>query len=144
METLLVSPLRPGSYHPWESDPLYFFSFMDALVIILLGYYVFGVPVTGSLILLLLATDVYVSLALSLGIFISTVATSQQMAMFISMLALMLPTIILSGFIFPIENMPVLLQWLSAIMPARWFISLLKDIMIKGTGFLYIWKELPS
>ncbi len=142
METLLVSPLRPVHIILGKVTPYILLSFMDALMIILLGYYVFGVPVTGSLILLLLATVVYVSLALSLGIFISTVATSQQMAMFISMLALMLPTIILSGFIFPIENMPVILQWLSAIMPARWFISLLKDIMIKGTGIFYIWKEL--
>ncbi len=142
METLLVSPLRPAHIILGKVTPYIFLSFMDALLIILLGYYVFSVPVTGSLILLLLATIIYVSLALSLGIFISTVANSQQMAMFISMLALMLPTIILSGFIFPIENMPVVLQWLSAIMPARWFISLLKDIMIKGTGFFYVWKEL--
>ena len=141
METLLVSPLRPAHIILGKVTPYIFLSFLDALVIILLGYFVFGVPVTGSLLLLLLSTIVYVSLALSLGIFISTMATSQQMAMFISMLALMLPTILLSGFIFPIENMPVILQWLSTIMPARWFISLLKDIMIKGTGILYIWKE---
>ncbi len=142
METLLVSPLRPSHIILGKVTPYVFLSFLDAMLIILLGYFVFGVPVTGSLLLLLLATIVYVSLALSLGIFISTIATSQQMAMFISMLALMLPTILLSGFIFPIENMPVILQWLSAIMPARWFISLLKDVMIKGTGLLYIWKEM--
>ncbi len=142
METLLVSPLRPAHIILGKVTPYVFLSFMDALIIILLGYFVFGVPVTGSLLLLLFATIIYVSLALSLGIFISTMASSQQMAMFISLLALMLPTILLSGFIFPIENMPVVLQWFSTIMPARWFISLLKDIMIKGTGFLYIWKEL--
>jgi len=61
--------------------------------------------------------------------------------MFMSMLGLMLPTILLSGFIFPIDNMPKVLQWLSAIMPARWFIIVVKNIMLKGTGFLYIWKE---
>ncbi|HYW96824.1 MAG TPA: ABC transporter permease [Bacteroidales bacterium] len=142
METLLVSPLRPVHIIIGKVTPYVFLSFVDALIIILLGYFIFGVPVTGSLLLLMVATVIYVSLALSLGIFISTVATSQQMAMFISMLALMLPTILLSGFIFPIENMPVLLQWLSAIMPARWFVALLKDIMIRGNGILFIWKEL--
>jgi ABC-2 type transport system permease protein len=80
-------------------------------------------------------------MALSLGIFISTVSNSQQMAMMLSMFALMLPTILLSGFIFPIENMPVALQVFSNIMPPRWFIIIVKSIMIKGLGFQYIWKE---
>ncbi|NCB09219.1 MAG: ABC transporter permease [Bacteroidia bacterium] len=75
------------------------------------------------------------------GILISTVAKSQMIAMFISMIALMLPTIILSGFIFPIENMPEILQYLSYIMPARWFITIIRGIMLKGIGFLFVWKE---
>ena len=80
-------------------------------------------------------------MALSLGIFISTVSPTQQVAMFVSMFALLLPTMLLSGFIFPVENMPWPLQWLSTIIPAKYFIILIKNIMIKGTGLLFIWKE---
>ena len=142
METLLVSPLRPVHIILGKVTPYIFLAFTNAVIILLLGYFVFDVPVNGSVLLLLLANILYVTLALSLGIFISTLADSQQTAMFISMLALMLPTIILSGFIFPIENMPEILQGLSTIMPARWFISMLKQIMIKGSGVLFIWKEI--
>ncbi|MGC9344993.1 MAG: ABC transporter permease, partial [Bacteroidales bacterium] len=110
MEALLASPLKPSHIILGKVTPYIFLAFANAIVIILIGYFVFGVPMNGSISLLLLANIIYVSLSLSLGIFISTLATSQQMAMFISMLALMLPTLLLSGFIFPIENMPVVLQ----------------------------------
>jgi ABC-2 type transport system permease protein len=78
---------------------------------------------------------------LSLGILISTLSNSQQVAMFISMFALMLPTLLLSGFIYPIENMPRVLQWLTVVMPPRYFITVIKAIMLKGVGLTYIWKE---
>ena len=78
---------------------------------------------------------------ISLGIFISTVAKNQMVAMFISMFALMLPTILLSGFIFPVENMPWPLQLLSYAMPPRWFIIIIKTVMLKGLGLVYVWKE---
>ena len=81
------------------------------------------------------------SCMLSLGVLISTNAKTQQVAMFMSMLGLMLPTILLSCFIFPIDNMPKVLQWISAIMPPRWFIVIVKNIMLKGAGFAFIWKE---
>jgi ABC-2 type transport system permease protein len=80
-------------------------------------------------------------MSLSLGIFISTVSRTQQVAMMLSMFALMLPTILLSGFIFPIENMPTVLQLISNIMPSRWFIVIVKGIMVKGVGIGYLWKE---
>jgi len=83
----------------------------------------------------------FILLALSLGILISTVSKTQQVAMFISMFALMLPTILLSGFIFPIESMPEILQWISTIMPPRWFIVIIKNIMLKGAGLAFVWKE---
>jgi ABC-2 type transport system permease protein len=142
MEALLASPLKPVHIILGKVTPYVFLAFANAIVIILIGYFIFEVPMNGSLSLLLLATILYVTLSLSLGIFISTVATSQQMAMFISMLALMLPTLLLSGFIFPIENMPLILQWFSTIMPARWFIATLKQVMIKGSGFWFVWKDL--
>jgi ABC-2 type transport system permease protein len=83
----------------------------------------------------------YILMSLSLGILISTVSNTMQQAIFISLVGMMLPTILLSGFIFPIENMPLIYRWISVIMPPRFFIVIIKSIMIKGTGFLYVWKE---
>lgn len=141
MEVLLVSPLKPGLIITGKVIPYVLLAFANGIVILLLSYFVFGVPVNGSLILLLAALLLYITLALSIGIFFSTIAKTQQVAMFLSLFALMLPTILLSGFIFPIENMPWPLQWISHIMPPRWFIVMLKDIMLKGNGISYIWDE---
>jgi ABC-2 type transport system permease protein len=141
MEALLVSPLKPIHIILGKVTPYILLSFIDAIVILLLGYFIFDLPFNGHLILLLLEMILYVILSLSLGIFISTIAKSQQTAMFISMIALMLPTLLLSGFIFPIENMPIVLQGLSLIIPPRWFITILKNIMLMGTGILFVWKE---
>jgi len=141
MEVLLVSPLRPTQIVLGKVMPYVLLAFLNALVIIVLGVTVFGMPVQGSLTLLMLESLLFICLALALGIFISTMADTQMVAMFISMFALMLPTILLSGFIFPISNMPQVLQYLSHIIPAKYFIVILKNVMLKGTGFLYIWQE---
>ncbi|HPG32668.1 MAG: ABC transporter permease [Lentimicrobiaceae bacterium] len=141
MEVLLVSPLKPLHIVAGKVMPYVLLSFINAITILLLSYFVFGVPVKGSLILLMAECILFIVLALSLGIFISTISNNQQTAMMLSMFALMLPTILLSGFIFPIENMPLPLQWFSAIMPPRWFIIIIKSIMLKGTGIAYFWKE---
>lgn len=141
MEILLVSPLNPGKIVIGKVIPYVLLSFTNAVVIIVLSFFVFGLPVQGSLALLLFECLLFTLLALSLGILISTVSNTQQVAMFISLFALMLPTMLLSGFIFPIENMPRVLQWLSAIMPAKYFITIVKAIMIKGVGWAFIWKE---
>lgn len=141
MEVLLISPLKPAMIIIGKVVPYVALSFINTLVIIYLGYEIFGVPVRGSLLLLLAESLLFILMALSLGILISTASNSQQTAMFISLFVLMLPTILLSGFIFPISNMPEILQWLSTIMPARWFIVIVKNIMVKGTGMAYVWKE---
>jgi ABC-2 type transport system permease protein len=141
MEVLMVTPVRPTQIVIGKVIPYIALSFINAVMIILLGFFVFGLPVRGSVILLLAESLLYISLALSLGILISTMANSQQVAMFISLFALMLPTILLSGFIFPIENMPLILQWLTHIMPPKYFIIVIKNIMIKGDGIFYVWKE---
>ena len=141
MELLLASPLKPREIILGKVTPYVLLSFINAMTIILLGFLVFDVPVVGSLWLLMLECMLYITLALSLGVLISTNAKTQQMAMVMSLLGLMLPTILLSGFILPIDNMPVILQWLSTIMPARWFVVIVKNIMLKGTGFAFIWKE---
>lgn len=141
MELLLASPLKPREIILGKVTPYILLSFINAMTIVLLGFLVFGVPVAGSLWLLMLESLLYITLALSLGVLISTTARTQQIAMVMSLLGLMLPTILLSGFIFPIDNMPAILQWLSAIMPARWFVVIIKNIMLKGTGIAFIWKE---
>lgn len=141
MELLLASPLKPREIILGKVTPYVLLSFVNALTIILLGFLVFDVPMVGSIWLLMLECMLFITLALSLGVLISTSVKTQQMAMFISLLGLMLPTILLSGFIFPIDNMPMVLQWFSAIMPPRWFIVIVKNIMLKGTGMAFIWKE---
>lgn len=141
MELLLASPLKPREIILGKVTPYLFLSLVNAVTIILLGKLVFKVPVVGSLWLLLVECMLYISLALSLGVLISTNARTQQIAMVMSLLGLLLPTILLSGFIFPIDNMPGILQWLSTIIPARYFIVIVKNIMLKGTGFMFIWKE---
>ncbi|KPK84077.1 MAG: multidrug ABC transporter permease [Bacteroides sp. SM23_62_1] len=141
METLLVSPLKPLQIVLGKVTPYLGLSFINAVGILVIGYFVFGLPVRGNIVLLLIECLLYIGVALSLGILISTIARTQQMAMFTSLLALMLPTILLSGFIFPVENMPAVLEWLSVIVPAKYFIIIIKNIMLKGTGIMFIWKE---
>lgn len=141
MELLLASPLKPREIILGKVTPYVLLSFTNAMTILLLGFLVFDVPVIGSVWLLMGECMLFITLALSLGVLISTNAKTQQMAMFMSLLGLMLPTILLSGFIFPIDNMPKVLQGFSALMPPRWFIVIVKNIMLKGTGIAFIWKE---
>jgi ABC-2 type transport system permease protein len=141
MEVLLVSPLKPIQIILGKVTPYLLIAFIDAILIILMGNLVFKMPINGNLSLLMSECFLYIFLALSLGILISTIAPTQLIAMFVSMIGLMLPTMLLSGFIFPIANMPEILQWLSCIMPARWFNEIVKDIMLKGVGMLFVWKQ---
>jgi len=141
MEVLLISPLKPIQIILGKVAPYMFLSLVNAVTILLTAYFVFKVPINGSLVLLMAECLLFIILALSLGIFISTVAKNQMVAMFVSMFALMLPTILLSGFIFPIENMPLPLQVISQLMPPKWFIIIIKKVMLKGLGFGYVWKE---
>jgi ABC-2 type transport system permease protein len=141
MEAILVSPLTPVQIIAGKVTPYILLSFINAVIIILMGYFIFKLPVNGSLLLLFGETILFITVALSLGIMISTISDSQVVAMFISAFALLLPTMLLSGFIFPIANMPEILQWLCKIMPPTYFITILKSVMLKGTGFAEIWPE---
>ncbi|MFW5805165.1 MAG: ABC transporter permease [Bacteroidales bacterium] len=142
MEVLLVSPLKPIQVVLGKVMPYVILAFANAVSVILVGNIVFGVPIDGSIILLMLVSVLFVLTALALGILISTVTNTQQSAMFISMFALMLPTMLLSGFIFPIENMPEPLQWISCVIPARWYLDIIKSIMLKGAGLAFIWQQI--
>lgn len=141
MEVLLVSPLKPIQIILGKVMPYFLLSFVNVILILLLSWLVFGLSVKGSIILLLAESMLYIMLSLSVGILISIVSSSMQQAIFISLVGMMLPTILLSGFIYPIENMPKVYGLISLLMPPRYFIIIIKSIMIKGTGFLYVWKE---
>jgi len=141
MEVLLVSPLKVSQIIIGKVAPYIVLSIINVITIIALAMSIFHMPIVGSLSLLIAVSILFIFMALSLGILISTVTNDQQTAMMISMFALMLPTILLSGFIFPVENMPKILQWLTVIIPPKYYISAIKDIMLKGSGLSYIWKD---
>ena len=121
--------------------PYFLLSFINGLVILALGVWALHIPERGSLALLIGETLLYIFVALALGVLISTRAASQQTAMLTSMLGLLLPTLLLSGFLFPLESMPAFLQQVSRLIPARYYITILKGIMIKGLGLRELWRE---
>lgn len=141
MEVLLVSPLKPIYIILAKATPYLFLSMINIATILLLSYYLLGVPIAGSLVLLVGLSLLYALVSLCLGLLISTIADTQKSAMLISGMALMLPVMLLSGMLFPVENMPSVLQWLSHIVPAKWYIIAVKDVMIKGLGAAAVWKE---
>jgi ABC-2 type transport system permease protein len=141
MEILLVSPIKPFQVIVGKVFPYIFLSIINAIVIVLMSIFIFKMPVQGSLFLLALESILFIISALALGILISTISATQQTAMMISLMGLMLPVILLSGFIFPISSMPMPLQIISNIIPAKWFIIILKGIMLKGVGLQFLWKE---
>ncbi|MEG1499137.1 MAG: ABC transporter permease [Bacteroidales bacterium] len=141
MEVLLVSPSKPIYIIFSKTIPYFVISMCNVITIVLLSVFAFDVPIRGSIALLIGSSITYIFTSLALGLLISTISKTQQIAMIISLVGLMLPTVLLSGLMFPIESMPGILQWISNIVPATWFIQMVKTIMIKGLGFAYIWKE---
>lgn len=141
MEILLVSPMKPMLVILSKVVPYFVISLVNIATILLLSVFVLEMPIQGSFILLIAVTILYLFCALSLGLLISTVTDTQLAAMLVSLLGLMLPVVMLSGYAFPIANMPVILQVLSNIVPAKWYIILVKSVMIKGLGVAAIWKE---
>ncbi len=141
MEVLLVSPFRPALVILSKAIPYLLLSLVNVGSILLLSVFVLDLPVNGSLLLLLAESTLFIITCLTLGIFISIKTDSQQTAMLISLMGMLLPTVLFSGFMFPIENMPIPLQVISNIVPAKWYYLIVKDIMIKGLGFEAIWKE---
>ncbi|MDD4516077.1 ABC transporter permease [Massilibacteroides sp.] len=142
MEVLLVSPLKPVYIILAKATPYLLISLVNILTILSLAYFLLDVPIKGSLFLVIMLSLLYALLALTLGLFVSTIAKTQQAAMLICGIALMLPIILLSGMMFPVENMPWILQQLSNLIPARWYIVALRDVMIKGLGVTEILPEI--
>jgi len=141
MEVMLVSPVQPLKIIIAKAVPYLLLSIFNIISILLLSVYVLDVPIKGNLILLMSEGILFIITCLSFGLLISNVTDSQQTAMFISLIGMFLPTIMLSGFMFPIENMPLPLRIISNIVPAKWFYTIVKSVMIKGLGLKFIWKE---
>jgi ABC-2 type transport system permease protein len=142
MEILLVSPMRPINIILAKMVPYMVLSFTNLLTILVLARFVLHVPIAGNLILLLLISLLFIVVALSLGLFISTITQTQVAAMLVSAMMLMMPTMFFSGMVFPVENMPEPLQWLSCAMPARWYIQAVRKVMIEGVGVRYVLTEI--
>jgi ABC-2 type transport system permease protein len=142
MEILLVSPLKPITIILSKTVPYIVLSLINLGTLLLLSVFALKVPIAGSLGLIIFISLIFIFVSLALGLLISTVAKSQMVAMLISGVILMLPVILLSGIIFPTESMNLFFLWLSKIIPANWYISAIKKVMIQGLGFASVIKEL--
>ncbi|MDR3272453.1 MAG: ABC transporter permease [Flavobacteriaceae bacterium] len=142
MEVLLVSPLKPLTIVLAKAVPYFAISMTNVASILLIAHFILDVPINGNLLLTLLLCVIFTLSALSLGLLISSITETQQSAVLASILSLMLPSILLTGMIFPLESMPKFLQFIANFIPAKWFIQALRAVMIKGLGITAIWKEL--
>ena len=134
MEVLLVSPVRPLMVIVAKAVPYLVLAFGILITILFMSRYVLGVPIAGSLLSILAVSTLYILLALSLGLLISNVAQTQLVALLMSAMVLLMPVVMLSGMIFPVESMPQVLQWLAALVPPRYYIEAMRKLMIMGVG----------
>lgn len=141
MEVILASPIRPSTLILGKAVPYIILSLVNVSTILLISTTLLDLPIRGSLAFIYVESLLFISTAISLGLMISNITDKQQTALFISLMGLLLPTLILSGFMFPIENMPVPLQVISNIVPSKWFYIIVRNIMIKGLGPESVWKE---
>ena len=139
LEQLLTAPVTPRQIIIGKVLPYVALALFDGILVLLLAVFHFDVPCNGSVLLLFLFGVIYVIAALSIGLLISTLAKTQQVAMMVALSVTMLPSVMLSGFIFEIRNMPVVLQYLTHIVPARYFILIIRGIMLKGSGIDTLW-----
>ena len=141
MEVLLVSPVRPLMIIVAKAVPYLILAFLILISILLMARYVLGVPLAGSIVWIFVVSGIYILLALSLGLFISNIASSQLMALLLSAMVLLMPIVMLSGMLFPIESMPTILQWISAVVPPRYYIEAMRKLMIMGVGIGEVMRE---
>lgn len=141
MEILLVSPFNPLMVIIAKAIPYLILSLANLTLILVMSVFILGLPINGSVLLLYAISTLFILTALSLGLLISTSTNSQQAAMLISLMVMLVPTILLTGFLFPLENMPYPLQIAAQFLPSKWYYTIVEAIMIKGLGFLAIWKE---
>ena len=141
MEVLLVSPVRPLMVIIAKAVPYLVLAFAILITILLMARFVLGVPLVGSLFWILAVSTLYILLALSLGLLISNVAQTQLVALLLSAMVLLMPVVMLSGMLFPVESMPTILQWISAIVPPRYYIQVMRKLMIMGVGIEDVARE---
>jgi ABC-2 type transport system permease protein len=141
MEVLLVSPVRPLMVIIAKAVPYLVLAFAILITILLMAHYVLAVPLAGSLFWILVVSTIYIILALSLGLLISNIAKTQLVALLFSAMVLLMPVVMLSGMMFPVESMPVVLQWISAVVPPRYYIEAMRKLMIMGVGIGEVAKE---
>ena len=141
MEVLLVSPVRPLIVIIAKAVPYLVLAFTILIVILLMARYVLGVPLVGSLLWIIVVSIIYILLALSLGLLISNVAQTQLVALLLSAMVLLMPVVMLSGMMFPVESMPQVLQWIAAVIPPRYYIEAMRKLMIMGVGISEVAKE---
>ena len=144
MEQVRMSPIGPGSYVLGKTIPYFFVSLASAILIVLLAMALFGLPMRGSWGMLLVTVSLFLVGALAWGLLISTIADSQQVAFQVALLSSFLPTLLLSGFIFPISGMPAVLQAVTLVVPARYFLAALRAIVLKGAGVAAYWPDLAA
>ena len=141
MEVLLVSPVKPLMIIVAKAIPYLVLAFVILMIILMMARYVLGVPLVGSLFWIIVVSVIYILLALSLGLLISNVAKTQLVALLLSAMVLLIPIVMLSGMIFPVESMPEVLQWISAIVPPRYYIEAMRKLMIMGVGINEVARE---
>ncbi len=142
MEGLIASPLHPHELMVGKILPYVVIGLVDVVLILLLAVFWFGVPLHGSLALLMVSSTIFLLGALGIGLFFSAATKNQQVSFQLSILATMLPALLLSGFFYPIENMPPILQAITTIVPARYFLVVIRGIFLKGVGVDVLWREL--
>lgn len=142
MEVLLVSPVRPIYVLISKAVPYFVLSVAIFVVVMLISNLMLDVPIRGNILLISLISVVYILTCLAFGLMISNVTASQSEAMLISIVAIMLPVLIFTGFLFPLENMPLIFQWIANILPARWYFLIIQSVMLKGLGIADVWMEL--
>jgi len=141
MEILLVSPFKPVLVLISKAVPYLVLSLANFTLILILAVFALHVEIKGNIFLLFAESTLFIITCLSFGLLISNTTSSQQTALLLSMMGMMLPTMIFTGFMFPLENMPLIFRIISHVVPARWYYIIIKSVMLKGLGFGYVWKE---
>jgi ABC-2 type transport system permease protein len=141
LEQLIVTPIKPWQMIIGKLVPFVMLGFAAMFMVNAVMVFWFGIPIRGNLLFYLLASAIFILSTLGLGLFISTISKTQQQAMMVAMFGILMPMIYLSGFAFPIENMPKIIQYITYLIPLRYFITIIRGVILKGVGFSALWKE---
>jgi ABC-2 type transport system permease protein len=141
LEQLIVTPIKPYQMIAGKIIPFIILGFVSVIIVITAMGLLFNIPVRGSIVFLFGSAFLYILSTLGLGLFVSTISKTQQQAMMIAIFAIMMPMVYLSGFAFPIENMPDIIQYISYVIPLRYFITIIRGVILKGIGFAELWSE---